>query len=258
MSDTHTAGVPAVRDVATLAALVAEFQVDGLPLTVEPEAADAVRASLDATGLVLLGEVHGVRETPQLLLALMRELGIGGLALEWSVSAAASVTAWCDGGPLPEDEGLWSGDGRVTAGHYALLRTLPGAGEPRVALVDVAVLPADATGSDRDAAMATAVLGVPVVDGGRLVVAGNAHTGLVATELGEPMGVHVARARPGVRSIAVDYLSGAYYNFAPARFAPRGAARQGPYRLHLDDGRLALDVARAHEADVPHRTSGPG
>jgi len=250
--------VPAVRDVEALAALVARFRVDGLPLTVEPAAAGAVRASLDAAGLVLLGEMHGVRENPQLLFTLMREFGIGGLALEWSVSATASVAAWRGGGPLPGDEDLWFGDGRVTAGHYALLRARPGGREPSVVLVDVAMLPAGATWSDRDAAMAAAVLEAPAADGGRLVVAGNAHTRLAAGELGEPMGLHVARARPGVRSIHVDYLSGGYYNFEPVRFAPRGADRQAPYRLHLDGGRLVLDVARAHEADVPHRDPDSG
>jgi hypothetical protein len=184
----------------------------------------------------------------------MREFGIGGLALEWSAAATGSVAAWRDGGPLPEDRDLWSGDGRVTAGHYALLRARPGARHPAPVLFDVAMLDPAASWSDRDAAMAATLLQAPPVDGGRLVVAGGYHTALTAIELGEPMGLHVARARPGVRSIDVRYRSGAFYNLEPRRFADHDAGQApGPARLHLAGGRLVLDVAHVHEADVPHR-----
>jgi hypothetical protein len=44
----------------------------------------AGRASLDSTGLFLVGEMHGAAETPRVLLALARELGTRSLALEWS------------------------------------------------------------------------------------------------------------------------------------------------------------------------------
>ena len=116
--------------------------------------------------------------------------------------------------------------------------------------------------------MAATVLRAPAADGGWLVVAGNAHTLSTASDLGEPLGLHVASVRPGVRSIEVRYQSGGFYNNGPRRFtlfnagprrfpsiAPRGSAR-----LHLDHGRLVLDVAEAHEADVPqgqHDTVAP-
>ena len=204
-----------------------------------------------------------MRENPQLIFALMREVGIDGLGLEWSLSAAGSVAAWRVGGPLPNDDDVWWGDGRVTAGHYALLRARPGAAEPPLILFDVAVLPAGATWSDRDAAMAATVLEAPATDGGWLVAAGNAHTLLTATDLGEPLGLHVAKARPGVRSIEVRYQSGSFYNNGPRRFAlsDAGLSRfpsitpRSPAKLRLDHGRLVLDVAEAHEADVPHRAA---
>jgi len=245
--------MPAVHDVATLSAAVTAFRPDELRLTVSPDAAEAVRASLGSSGVVLLGEIHGVRENPQISFAVMREFGIGGLALEWPVSATASVAAWRDGGPLPQDDALWCGDGRMTAGHYALLRARPGGARPAVLLFDVAALPAGATWSDRDAAMGTAVLGAPAVAGGWLVVAGNAHTVTEPTHLGVPMGHHVARARPGVRPIGITYRAGAYYNLAPQRLGPPGDGEPGTATLHVAGERLVLELAEAHEADVPHR-----
>jgi hypothetical protein len=92
------------------------FRLDDLLLVVEWDAAVAVRASLDTSGLLFVGEVRGVRENPQIIFALMREFGIGGLALKSSAAASGSVAAWRVGGPLPDDDDLWWGNGRATAG----------------------------------------------------------------------------------------------------------------------------------------------
>jgi hypothetical protein len=57
--------VPAVPDLETLGAVVRGFRLEHLLLVVESDAAEAVWASLDTSGLLLLGEVHGVRENPR-------------------------------------------------------------------------------------------------------------------------------------------------------------------------------------------------
>jgi len=53
----------------------AEFVVTDLELKAEPSAVAAAQRSLDESGLLLLGEVHGVMENPLLIRALMQVFG---------------------------------------------------------------------------------------------------------------------------------------------------------------------------------------
>ena len=59
----------------------------------EPSAVGAARQSLDDSGLLLLGEVHGVAENPLLIRALMQAFGLTSLALEWPMEPGT-----CDSG----------------------------------------------------------------------------------------------------------------------------------------------------------------
>jgi hypothetical protein len=54
------------------------------PVELPGDLVEAGRASLDSTGLFLVGELHGASENPRVILALARELGTRALALEWS------------------------------------------------------------------------------------------------------------------------------------------------------------------------------
>ena len=106
-----------------------------------------LREALAASeGLLLVGEAHGVEQTPAVLHALIRALASGGLALEWSedelgeVVAASFESLW----DLPPEAEAFSGDGRFTAGHVALLR--------HVELDQLVLL--DRVGSDGRAALA--------------------------------------------------------------------------------------------------------
>jgi hypothetical protein len=113
--------------------------------------------------------------------------------------------------------------------------------------------PADASWSDRDAAMSGRLLAGAGTGPGTVVVAGNAHTPVRPTPLGVPLGAALAVSRPGVRKIRIDYPGGRYYNLAPRRFPPRpGSGRPGP-RLLLRNENLALVLPAAREAVVPRR-----
>jgi hypothetical protein len=61
---------------------IAEFTVTDPGLVIEPAALAAARQSLDSSGLLLFGEVHGVREKPVLIWAFMQALELTTLALE--------------------------------------------------------------------------------------------------------------------------------------------------------------------------------
>ncbi len=158
---------------------------------------------------------------------------------------------------LADDPQLWSGDGRITAGHLAVLRERAAACPLELTLIDgalpVGTEPADASWSDRDAAMAGRLLAGAATRRPALVVAGNAHTPVRPTPLGVPLGAVLAARRPGVREIRIDYRGGRYYNLAPRRFAPRpGSGRPGP-RLLLRNENLTLVLPSAREAVVPQR-----
>jgi hypothetical protein len=242
--------MPSVASLAELRRAVAEFPVTDLPLTIEPAARAAAQRSLDESGLLLLGEMHGVAENPLLIRALLAEFGLSALALEWHTELAPTVSAFLAGGPLEDHWMLWPGDGRITAGHLAVLRDRAAAGPLRLTLFDVTI-PAGASWSERDAAMAAQVLAG--AGPGTLVVAGNAHTPLHRTDLGVPMGAILAERQRGVAEIRISYASGGYYNAGPRRFGGDAVPGRTP-RLSLRDGRLILDVPLATEALVPHRT----
>jgi hypothetical protein len=82
------------------------------------------------SGFLLLGEVHGVRENPLIIAALLREFGLTSLALEW-----------------PE-------------GLAPVLRELAAAGPLELILID-GVMDAGWSWSQRDEAMARRVLAAP-------------------------------------------------------------------------------------------------
>ena len=116
--------MPAVGRAAFEAAVDA-YDLEAVPLD-EARLAPVRDAFAASDGLLLVGEAHGVEQTPAVLHALIRSLGLRGLALEWSedeldpVVAAGFETLW----DLPPDAEVFSGDGRFTAGHVALLESL--------------------------------------------------------------------------------------------------------------------------------------
>ncbi len=228
---------------------MAGFRVTDLPVAIEPAARAAVQRSVDESGLLLLGEIHGVAENPLLIRTLLAQFGLSGLALEWPAELAPVVSAFLAGQPLAEHWLLWPGDGRITAGHLAVLRDRAAAGPLRLTLFDGPIR-AGTSWSERDAAMAARVLAG--TGPGTLVVAGNAHTPVRPTELGVPMGTLLAQRRPGVAEIRIRYAGGGYYNVGPRRFARPGRPGRAP-ELSLRDGRLILELPSATEAVVPQR-----
>jgi hypothetical protein len=245
--------VPSVASLDTLHRAVAEFAVTDLDLVIEPPALSAARQSLDASGLLLLGEVHGVRENPLLVRALMKAFGLTSLALEWPEDLTPMIRAFLASGTLADHPSLWGGDGRITAGHLAVLADRAAAGPLELIVFD-GVIGADWSWSQRDEAMARRILATSSPSARTLVVAGNAHTPTSPIELGVPMGAHVAEQRPGTREVQISYGGGSFYNCEPRQFARR-TGPQGTIRLHQHQDELVLDLPTATEAVVPQRSN---
>lgn len=244
--------MPSVSTVEELDRAVADFAVTDLDLGIAPSALAAARRSLGESGFLLLGEVHGVWENPLVIRSLMRAFGLSGLALEWHADLAAAVTDFVAGGRLPDHPLLWSGDGRITAGHLAVLRERAAAGLLSLTLFD-GTIGAGWTWSQHDEAMAGRILAAPVTAAGTLVVAGNAHTATARTCLGVPLGAHLAGRRPGVREIRISYGGGRFYNNEPRRFRRRAGHWRHRARLREQRGGLTLDLPAVREAVVPQR-----
>jgi len=243
--------VPSVASLDALHRAIAEFVVIDLDLVIEPRALAAARQSLDSAGLLLLGEIHGVRENPLLIGALMKAFGLTSLALEWPEDLTPMIRAFLASGTLADHPWLWGGDGRITAGHLAMLADRAAAGPLELTLFD-GVIGADWSWSQRDEAMARRILATSPPSARTLVVAGNAHTPIRPTELGVPMGARLAGQRPGTREIQISYGGGSFYNCEPGQFARR-TDPQGTIRLHQHEGELVLDLPAVTEAVVPQR-----
>jgi hypothetical protein len=181
----------------------------------DPEAVAQARTALDAAGLLVVGEAHGVRETPNALYALASALGSRAVAFEWSHEELdAPVQAFVREG-LFDFERLWSlpasaevfcGDGRITAGHFALLQRLRDEGRLDQAIVfdrlDPEPPPADPCSRERD--LADRLLSEWDEHLPLLVLTGAGHARLEA----ETMAWWVARRRPGLEPAMIEYERG--------------------------------------------------
>ncbi len=161
------------------------------------------------------------------------------------------VQAFLAGEALADHPWLWDGDGRITAGHLAVLAERAAAA-PLELILFTGVIGADRTWSQRDEAMAQGILAASRPGARTLAVAGNLHTPTSSIELGVPMGARLAEQRPGIREIQINYGAGSFWNLGPRHFARREDPR-GQVRLYEHDGELILDLPLATEAVVPHR-----
>ena len=99
----------------------------------EREVVKSAECAIADCGLLMLGEPHGVHETPSVLYSLAVAFGTRAVAFEWSHEEMDEpVRAFLRDGAFDFEE-LWAlsgsaeffcGDGRITAGHFALRERL--------------------------------------------------------------------------------------------------------------------------------------
>jgi hypothetical protein len=242
--------MPGISSLEAFQRGVHEFDIADFQLDIEPAALDAARRSLDESGLLLLGEVHGVRQNAQIARELMTALDITGLALEWPAGLASAIGGFFENGQVPDHPLLWGGDGRITAGHFAMLWERFSAG--RLLALTLFDGVNEVGWSRREAAMAERILTAQGPAARTLVIAGSAHTALAPTGLGIPLGARLAEQRSGVREVQVRYGNGGYYNVSPQRFKRQWSLRRR-VRLRLEGAGLVLGLPSPVQARVPHR-----
>lgn len=208
-----------VSSSSEFAAAVAEHPFVGFPF--EPDALACAASSLAEAGLLVVGEPHGVRETPSVLYALAVALGTRAVAFEWShEEMEAPVQAFLRSGSFGFEE-LWSlppsaeffcGDGRITAGHFALLHRLRRERRLDQVIVFDRLDPEPAEDWEahvrvREPQMAARLLEEWDRRRPLLVLTGGFHAQLEAAE-GEPMAAYLARERSGLRPAMLGYAGG--------------------------------------------------
>ncbi len=244
--------MPCIASLEAFERAAARFEITELNLMIEPSAGATIRQSLDQSGLVLLGEVHGVRENPLIIRALMRAFGLSSLALEWPADLTGVISEFVAGGTLADHPLLWLGDGRITAGHLAVLRERARAGPLDLALFD-GIAGADRGELQPVEATADQILAGATAASGTLAVAGNERTSTSPGSRASPLGACLSRERPGVRDIRIKYGRGGFYNMRPSRIYPSVSIWPSQIRLYQENGSLILELPEATEAIVPHR-----
>jgi hypothetical protein len=91
-----------VEEIEALASAAQAFDAIPLGLQVDADAEAAVRESLRRTGIVLLGEMHGVAQTPVVLEELIAWFGLGGIAVEWHEDLKPWLDRWIEHGVLSD------------------------------------------------------------------------------------------------------------------------------------------------------------
>lgn len=158
--------------------------------------------SLERTGLFLLGEMHGIAQTPLAILGLVSRLDIRTLAFEWSYDELDDVVQpvlatgkvdldalWA----LPLSAEVFSGDGRFTAGHVRLLEHLSDRLD-RIVLLDRV----GSEGQERENGMARRLLDGHSHESLTMAILGAAHVVREPIDGLEPVGLLVERELPGV------------------------------------------------------------
>jgi hypothetical protein len=187
-------------------------------VSLEDDAVARARASVADTGLLVVGEQHGIHETPSVLYALARALGTRAIAFEWSfeemdeplqeflrVGELGFDRLWA----LPGSAEFFCGDGRFAAGTFRLLQQLRSEGrlDQIIAYDRLDPEPSPTDWRLRDREMAERLLDewddtLPL-----LVLTGAFHARLAPAE-GDTMAARIARVRPGLQPAMLSYASG--------------------------------------------------
>lgn len=246
------------RDKRLFVEAISAGSVAELPTEFDGSASQKLLEGLVRTNLFILGEMHGVKENADIIYTLFKRFGFRQLALEWEPGLREVAEKYLETGELDFDAIQDSSDGRVTAGHLALLKKLKDDGM----LDRLVCFDGGATGptwNDRDEAMTKNILAA-LSDVPTLAVAGNLHAKTDPIRFdGEvdeqhPMGERVKRQIPNVLSGKIEYVSGQFHNYGTREFTRlSGTSHASVARFFVDeDGLHTFVLPEAHVAVVPN------
>jgi hypothetical protein len=244
------------RDKAAFLEAVSSTEIQELPAIFDGEAVEKLKGSMADAKLFLLGEMHGVKENTDIIYTLFKKFGFRRLALEWKPELKVVAEDFLRSGQLAFDAIKDSPDGRITAGHFALLKKLKDEG-----MLDELVCfdggATDKSWNARDAAMAKNIL-VSLSDSPILAVAGNLHTKTEPITFGDepgehhPMGENVQKEIADVATGEIEYISGQFHNYGTKDFKKHSEEPTGPRFYQNEHGLYIFELPEAHTAVVPN------
>ncbi|MBI2577878.1 MAG: hypothetical protein HYV77_03500 [Candidatus Wildermuthbacteria bacterium] len=245
------------KDRSTFVEAVEGTQILEIGTEFDESTVKILETELADTKIFLLGETHGVKENPDIIYTLFKKFGFRNLALEWEPTLKEKIERFLNGEAIDFDSIKDSPDGRITAGHFALLKKLKEEG-----LLEKFVCFDQGGGASwdkRDENMARNII-ENLTDAPTLVVAGNLHTKVepitFEDEEGEhhPMGEQVKRDIPNVPSGRIEYLTGEFHNYGTRKFGEKSDDAKFPLARFFkgEDGLYVFELPEAHVAVVPN------
>ncbi len=246
------------KDQQAFIEAIAVTSIKEIPAIFSEMDTEDLMSSLKSTKALLLGEVHGVKENVDVIYTLFKRFGFRNLALEWRPELKGVTEKFLESGELDFNAIQESPDGRISAGHFALLQKLKTEGILEgVVCYDGG---AEVQGwNARDEAMAKNILD-SLSDTPTLIVAGNFHARTESfsfdEEAGEkhPMGENIKNVIPSIAAGRIAYRSGYYHNFGTKEFTPlsEGESSSGP-KFYRDENEVYIfELVEAHAAIVPN------
>jgi uncharacterized iron-regulated protein len=209
---------------------------------------------LNDTKLFILGEMHGVQENPNIIYTIFKKFGFKNIAIEWSDKLQEAVNFFLKTGDIDFDKIKNSDDGRITAGHFALLKKLKEEG-----LLEKVICFDEWSNewNDREKNMANNIikniLNTPI-----LVIAGNLHAKMDSfkdkSNSYHPMGENIKNKIQNVPNGKIEYLKGEYYNLSLKEFKKSNREKLPKAEFYKSsDGTYMFILPEAHAGSVPNQ-----
>ncbi len=231
-------------------------EIKVLDTAFDDKSVEHLAVEIDRAKLFLLGETHGVMENAAIIYTLFKKFGFKNLALEWDPAWRTAAERFLNGETLDFESIQGSPDGRITAGHFALLKKLKDEG-----LLEKLICFDSSTNADwnaRDKGMAQHIL-ENFNDLPTLVVAGRLHTLTESFTLEDeseshPMGELLKQTVPNLPTGKIEYLSGAFHNYGTQQFdeTTEDPESQIAQFFKHEDGLYIFELPKAQAATVPN------
>ncbi len=245
------------KDEQTFLEAISAISIKEIPTIFDGLAVQKLTNNLESTKLFILGEMHGVKENVNIIYTLFKKFGFRRLALEWEPKLKDVIEKFLESGELNFDTIKDSSDGRITAGHFALIKKLKSEGMlEHVVCFDEG---SEAEWNKRDLNMARNIL-ANLSDTPTLAVVGNLHAKMepitFEDETGQqhPMGENIKKGIPTISSGKIEYLTGQFHNFGTQEFGKLSEEDiLSEARFYQDEnGIYTFELPEAHIATVPN------
>lgn len=245
------------KDEQSFLEAISVISIEEIPTAFDELAVQKLANNLESTKLFILGEMHGVRENVNVVYTLFKKFGFRRLALEWEPKFKNVVERFLESGELDFDTIKNSSDGRITAGHFALIKKLKSEGIlEHVVCFDEG---SEAEWNKRDSNMGKNIL-ANLSNTPTLAVAGNLHAKIEPIifedehDQQHPMGENVKKVIPNISSGKIEYLSGQFHNFGTQEFEKLSEGDiLSEARFYQDENNIyTFELPEAHIATVPN------